>query len=485
LIALGVVIFVGLGCSTATRTYEENKPQRTILPPASTFLPVLQGLTSESAALINVIAETNDEIHLTLESNDPEARIEWRELTWPGATEKVIRARASGLRVGLNYQLLIYRNRQLVDRREFAALNTQQEQFRVLIGSCMYDGEKPQEMESIWARALERKPDVLFLIGDNAYADLVDGKYLAPADGAQLWRRYAETMVRLPLYRWNRLVPVLATWDDHDFGVNDGDRNHPYKEQARQVFLSYFPQEQGFSYNWTAGPGVASRWNAFGFVFHFLDARSFRSPRVEAAEQPAAQTQFGTEQETWILSGLEKRKLNFLIKGDQWWGAYHRFESYEGSHPRSFKAWLARLRQSAAPTIMISGDRHMSEVMRIPNDVLGYETYEFTVSPIHARKYSGDWDKIPNPRQLHGMALQNNWLEIEAMPSSQKHESSPPPKTTKRIKSRIITEPYSTQITARFWSDKSELYSISIEPNRILDSIRATPSAPLKRSSFQ
>jgi alkaline phosphatase D len=462
LTVFGLAFCIGLGCATPIKTTVERTDTHRLLAEASP-LPVLQGLTSESATLINIVADTKDEIRLELEGSDPEVDVEWRELTWPAATEKIIRARVTGLKLGLNYKLRIYRNQQLVDRREFSALNPHQSHFRLLIGSCMYDGENPEEIESIWARALERQPDALFLIGDNAYADLVDGKYQAPADGAQLWRRYAETMARLPLYRWKRLVPVLATWDDHDFGVNDGDRNHPYKEQARQVFLSFFPQEQGFSETWIAGPGVSSRWSAFGVVFHFLDARSFRSPRAEAASKPDAQTQFGSEQETWILSGLENRKMNFLIKGDQWWGGYHRFESYEGSHPQSFKNWLMRLRQNAAPVIMISGDRHMSEVMKIPKDILGYETYELTVSPIHARKYSGDWDKIPNPRQLQGIALHNNWLELE-IPTRRDGKDNLSPTHSKKSpkKSNPASPKIASQLEVRYWGSSSELYSHSL-----------------------
>ncbi|HRK07301.1 MAG TPA: alkaline phosphatase D family protein [Pseudobdellovibrionaceae bacterium] len=432
----------------------------------------MQGLTSESAALINIVAAVDDKIELKIEGGDAETRIEWREILWPKATEKIIRARATGLRLGRSYQLIVFRNQELVDRREFRALDSQASQFRLLIGSCMYDGERPEEIEKIWAKADERNPSALFLIGDNAYADLVEGKYRAPADGAQLWRRYAETMARLPLYRWKRLVPVLATWDDHDFGVNDGDRNHPHKEDARQVFLSFFPQENGFTDNWISGPGVSSRWTAFGFVFHFLDARSFRSPRGEAAGNPESQTQLGTEQENWVIQGLDSHRVNFLIKGDQWWGAYHRFESYEGSHPVSFKKWLKRLSDSASPTLLISGDRHLSEVMKIPKEVLGYETYELTASPVHARKYNGDWDKAPNPRQVHGMALANNWLELELTTR---------PESTRNSKSHAKS---ASQIQLRYWSEAGELYSQIIPLPRRATTRRAPPalSAPLESS---
>ena len=35
-------------------------------------------------------------------------------------------------------------------------------------------------------------------------------------------------------------VPILATWDDHDFGVNDGGSDYPKKVESQQIFLDFF-----------------------------------------------------------------------------------------------------------------------------------------------------------------------------------------------------------------------------------------------------
>jgi alkaline phosphatase D len=32
---------------------------------------------------------------------------------------------------------------------------------------------------------------------------------------------------------------VIGVWDDHDFGVNDGDQTFPYKLQTRDIFLDF------------------------------------------------------------------------------------------------------------------------------------------------------------------------------------------------------------------------------------------------------
>ena len=32
---------------------------------------------------------------------------------------------------------------------------------------------------------------------------------------------------------------VIGVWDDHDFGVNDGDKTYPYKHETRDIFLDF------------------------------------------------------------------------------------------------------------------------------------------------------------------------------------------------------------------------------------------------------
>lgn len=34
--------------------------------------------------------------------------------------------------------------------------------------------------------------------------------------------------------------PILAIWDDHDYGINDGGADYPGKRESQQVFLDFF-----------------------------------------------------------------------------------------------------------------------------------------------------------------------------------------------------------------------------------------------------
>jgi len=37
-------------------------------------------------------------------------------------------------------------------------------------------------------------------------------------------------------------TPILATVDDHDYGVNDGDKHWKYKQEAKELLIDHFDQ---------------------------------------------------------------------------------------------------------------------------------------------------------------------------------------------------------------------------------------------------
>ncbi len=293
---------------------------------------------------------------------------------------------------------------QTVDRRTFTTVNLDKRNARIAIASCMSDAYRDEQVV-MWKSVEAENPDLILLIGDNVYADTVKGRYQGPQNGDGLWARYAETFGLLHLYKFKHLKPILATWDDHDYGANDSDRTNPYRLEALKVLRGFFPQTNRQIPEFQLGPGASSMLNAFGLRFALLDDRSFRSPSSESAEQPGKQTHFGAEQEEWLFAQKEPTALTLLISGDQWFGAYHRFESYEGNHPKSFEKFLTRLKRFSDPVLFISGDRHLSEVMKIEPRQLGYETFEITSSAIHSNTHPSGWDKNPNPRQIRGKDL--------------------------------------------------------------------------------
>jgi hypothetical protein len=155
-----------------------------------------------------------------------------------------------------------------------------------------------------------------------------------------------------------------------------------------------------------------------GQRFLLIDNRYFRSvdkilPEIqknnEAQVLPVKavgqdyETHFGKEGEDFLFKYLNSDKTpTWLVSGDQFFGAYHTFESYEGNHPDSFRNFLKQLKKAKSKVVFVSGDRHLSELMEIGKEEIGYSTFEVTSSPIHARNNPVAWAHDRNPMQLAG-----------------------------------------------------------------------------------
>lgn len=376
-------------------------------------LATLQGLTGEKEARIVVLAPKRKSLRYYLRSQDEIRRLEYTSLRGVGISNELHHIEIFNLKPQTEYVLLtVGPNAELWDYRRFKTFDFKKKRPRFAVVSCMDDALDGVQKQ-IWTELLSQEPDFILMVGDNTYADWAKGKSRPVTAIEQIWERYAETRERLAIFRAEKLMPIVATWDDHDFGKNDGDRTFAFKNESLSVFFAFFPQTRpgpGFR----RGPGVASWWSAFGVNFALLDDRSFRSPnRLDIPDQ----THFGVDQEEWLRGGLKEAKGPvFLVSGDQFFGGYHGFESYEGSHPKSFKAQVDQWRASSrVPLVFVSGDRHLTEILKVPAEYLGYPTFEITSSGVHAKVFPEAFKKAPSPMQLAGMAGEYNYTLVEIM----------------------------------------------------------------------
>ena len=114
------------------------------------------------------------------------------------------------------------------DVRTFKTLASKKNSLKALVASCM-DDTFNDVGNKIWPKAFAHNPDIVLLIGDNLYADIYSGVFVGaklPATPSQLWQRHVDHAMKLKLNRMSMLKPVLTTWDDHDYGVDDGDRHY-------------------------------------------------------------------------------------------------------------------------------------------------------------------------------------------------------------------------------------------------------------------
>lgn len=385
------------------------------------YLAIVQCATSETETLINIfvprLKRYTYQVHVAREApGEPEetaAVTPYARVEGPGFYH-IEKLKITGLRLGVDYALKVLDRSTVVDERRFRALDTRKADPVFAILSCMCDDYRfTQAIDPMWERLRSEKPDFLVLTGDAVYVDSFEFVERKKATEADIWQRYVDAFRRIPLYHWQRLVPVLATWDDHDFGTNDGDRDFVAKDAALRLFQAIYGG-QPIGDVWTQGPaGVSSVFHAFGQRFFLMDDRMFRQPnRDQLSAEPFGH--WGESQHEWLVSALASdARPAWIFNGNQFFNgkALDFKEAFEANHPAEFVTFVERLRAVNAPVVFASGDIHFSEIMRVPRERLGYETYEFTSSSMHSYTGSG-WE---NPMRLDGAyALDFNFLLVRS-----------------------------------------------------------------------
>lgn len=285
----------------------------------------------------------------------------------------------------------------VLDERILKSLDLGKSQPRLALISCMRDSVRAKK--EMWESVYEAKPDLLFFLGDNVYVE-----HGRRPTAREIWRRYIETRLNVSYYHQKNLIPSLATWDDHDYGTNNGDANFDGKQESLKIFSSFFAQNVLPGEGFERGPGVSSVFRAFGMQFLLLDDRYERSEKREKHGSP-----LGEHQKEWVIEKLRDFSgPSWLMQGTQFFGTDMFGEAYERRFPSDLHQFLDGIRATDSRVLFVSGDVHRSEISDIEADFLGYPTFELTSSCLHSRTwgYAGDNDRR---RKMH---LERNFLLV-------------------------------------------------------------------------
>ena len=264
---------------------------------------------------------------------------------------------------------------------------------RIAFGSCA----KQDQPQPIWDAVIETQPQVFLFLGDNIYGDTKDVDVL---------RAKYRLLGAQPGYQKLKAVcPVLATWDDHDYGADDAGAEYPLRRQSQQAFLDFFEAPDDDERRTRDGVYWASVFGPDGkrVQIILLDTRSFRSPLktgFKAGERgegwrgkylpnddPAA-TILGEAQWRWLEQQLkEPAELRIVASSIEVIAEGHGWEKW-GNFPRERQRLLTLLRDTrAAGVIFVSGDRHLAEISRLRADDpagVGYPLLDITSSSLNA-----------------------------------------------------------------------------------------------------
>ena len=292
---------------------------------------------------------------------------------------------------------------------------------RIALGSCIRQ-DKPQP---IWEAVARYRPDVFLMLGDNIYGDTEDMEVLR--------RKYAVLAANEGFAALRRTVPIIAVWDDHDFGDNDAGRDYRMRRESQAVFLDFFGVpadaplrgQEGIYRAVTAGPPgrrvqficLDTRYHRSPLATLPADQRKPRGGRYRPTDDPSA-TVLGAEQMAWLGRVLEEpAEVRIVLSSIQFAFTGHHWEHW-GNFPVERTRILKLIRDSGAGgVIFVSGDRHAAEISRIPAgpDAVEYPLYDLTASSLNQAMPAGMGSDDPNPLRLgpHQRGVNFGTIDIE------------------------------------------------------------------------
>ena len=240
--------------------------------------------------------------------------------------------------------------------------------FRIAVLGC----HKQFEPAPSLFRYLEAKPDLCLWIGDNVYADTED-------DVSYLKKCYAALQAKPAFQQLVTEFPLMATWDDHDFGLNDAGRFYPLKKASKSLFRNFWgledqiPETQdGIYYSQTFS------YNNKKIQIIMLDVRYNR-------DLPATNGDvLGAPQWKWLETTLsEPADLKIVVSGFQILldaeSGSETWDNFPAARQRLFDLIKKTQTQNL---IFLTGDQHYGEVARLKN-ALDFDAIELQFAGIN------------------------------------------------------------------------------------------------------
>eukprot|EP00960_Hanusia_phi_P035872 751998-Hanusia_phi.AAC.4 len=265
-----------------------------------------------------------------------------------------------------------------------------QERVRIMLGSC----NKVERKQPFWELIIGRKPDAWVWMGDNVYADqrrssqnsfaqflkVLGGKepigyesiMFEPSDLARLKKMYEAQKTHAGYRELREKVPIYGTWDDHDYGINDGDYRYPLREESKQAFLDFLDVPKSDPRRQRNGVYAAHDVQVGDRVVKIvlLDNRYNKSPYCSWPLRFLCQGDedfLGEEQWRWLERTLVESRsdANIVVSGIQILTEHRWHGENWARFPQSRQRLLDILLSSGAKNVILfSGDVHFAEVSR-------------------------------------------------------------------------------------------------------------------------
>ncbi|MFT4546252.1 MAG: alkaline phosphatase D [Pseudoalteromonas tetraodonis] len=228
----------------------------------------------------------------------------------------------------------------------------------------------------VWEEIGKLSPDLLYLAGDTPYIDTTELKAVR--------QKHRALLNEAPLAKIIGHTPVVGMWDDHDFGLNNG--NGKNLEKGKSVTRKGFAEYRAHRNYGNGSEGVYHKTDLGAMEIFHLDPRWFSQSEPSPVD-PSQPSCFGKGQWRWLLRSLKESKAPFkvLSMGAIWQ------DKKNTETDDMFTYWYERdalfdfiERERIDGVILHGGDIHVARYLVHP-DRVGYDLHDFIMSPGHNR----------------------------------------------------------------------------------------------------
>lgn len=350
---------------------------------------VLQSVTSHDSTLLIVLAHRTSEIQISIR-----AKFKVEKVDLGLGDYLLYQIFVTNLRPKYRYRLEIFdKTHSKFHFRYFKSLDTSNPSPKIAFMTCSsHRGAEPQKV--MFEKLRNENPDLILFPGDLVYGNSsLDTALGRPAKPSEAYKIYCKTFLDLDFYSQENLVPVFSSWDDHDLAFNNCEYNHPNLSIMTQIFRSFYPVDDRVS-GIEPGPGTSYSFVAFGSRLTFLDVRTYLDKERRVF--------LGKEQFDWLSTKIKDTQgPHFIISALQFWNYGKLAENYQALAPAEFNQLLSSVKGSSAPTVFLSGDVHYSQVQKLLESDLGYQSYEISSSALFSLSARSYGLRTKEKGQLH------------------------------------------------------------------------------------
>ncbi|MDX1830197.1 MAG: alkaline phosphatase D family protein [Lutibacter sp.] len=252
--------------------------------------------------------------------------------------------------------------------------------FTIAFGSC-----NNQNLPNLlWKEIAKNNPSIFIFEGDMIYSDTENMEYLK--------KNYDQQKNNPDYKKFVKKIPVLATWDDHDYGENDGGADYPKKVTSQKLYLDFYNVPSDDVRRKREGVYYSKNFkiDTTNIKIILLDTRYFRthltpdttSKKRYKPNKYGQGTMLGDAQWKWLQNELENSKASYTIIASsiQFLSDQHGFECW-GNMPHEYDKLIKLLASTKTKNaIILSGDRHISEISKKEFKNLNYPLIDFTSS---------------------------------------------------------------------------------------------------------